>query len=593
VASFQPFRIVSISSDDLSRLTDVLAQYPHLFSEGRVACHIAPQIRAKFPDKTRHAQEDLLAFTRQAVTQTAFRATKGWHLLAGTLLNLPRIFRSPTIACLEGINAGRPAVIVGAGPALDHDALLLAAHRDKALVIACDAAWNTLMDHGIKPDLVISTDSRDCTWQHLERGASEQPDVPVITTLSGSWSVVRYYPGPLLFARQDWPLDRIIQQAVGHPIPQIDPGKCVGNAAFELAVYLQSERIIMIGFNLGYEGDRYHPAQRAVSEFHDNPHAESNLLQVPGNEEEKIRTDYSMYYYLQYFEQQISHSNTTVYNATTGGALIHGTRRMSLTDAIPTDAAPLPDLAAHCNRSASSHRSPDQFLAQLRQQCIAYLQEIESILKHPESHTARSGSDPLPSLNRHREMQALLLSADNPALSAALQLDWENLLQRNCNTLVQQSFIQSMQRCLQHRSTVIQLLLALLGLSPNEKKQPGHWFSISSSGTDHDPFWQKQLRTIESNRGIRITPCREDPDNISALWQKFNTAEGVIMHNSCLMPFVWAFPGIKCLDVISTPPGEQTLIEQWLPGYEIITSSELEQRWRARVPASIPVQSTV
>ena len=574
---------LSVSSS-AQLLGQQLAPHRNLFLEGRIGvcldaqeCHLS---------QFAFVHQTLLAFTRDAVTQTAFRAAKGWHLLAGTILNSSRALESHSIAPLLNTCSDRPAVIVGAGPALDIDAPLLAAYKNRACIIACDAAWNSLIEHRIQPDFVISTDSRDCTWQHIHAGAQQQPDTPLITLLSSSWSVVRHYPGPLFFARNDWPLDRFIEQAASHPIPVLDTGKCVGNAAFDFACKLGCTRIILIGFNLGYEKGRYHPASRATAEFDDTPHDAANLLTVPGNDQPVIQTDYSMFYYLNYFEEQIADALHPVVNATTGGARIKGALRSSLAAQLQPlpDAPPirLPQPPAH---TPQPHRN---LRTNLRNQCVALLRAIQQIANTPETALATSGTTPLPALQPHYPLLQLLASAENPAVSTAFLLSWEQWC-RTRATVPPPVLLQNMQFFLMAHHTTTCLLQAVLDLPLPSAANSAQWLTISSQNT---PFWQQTVDNL-SRSGCTLLPYTGQHDDFQALWNALENKAGVIMENSALLPFLWAFPGVQCIDVITCPPNEQTLIEQWLPGYTLLTPPELETVWRHRTPSFVPVNPSL
>ena len=574
---------LSVSSS-AQLLSQQLTPHRNLFLEGRIGvCLDAQQSNLS---QFAFVHQTLLAFTRDAVTQTAFRAAKGWHLLAGTILNSSRALESHSIAPLLNTCSDRPAVIVGAGPALDIDAPLLAAYKNCACIIACDAAWNSLIEHRIQPDFVISTDSRDCTWQHIHAGAQHQPDTPLITLLSSSWSVVRHYPGPLFFARNDWPLDRFIEQAASHPIPVLDTGKCVGNAAFDFACKLGCTRIILIGFNLGYEKGRYHPASRATAEFDDTPHDTANLLTVPGNDQPVIQTDYSMFYYLQYFEEQIADAPCPVVNATTGGARIKGTLRADLA----TQLQPLPDRAP-----ITLPNPPDSFPLQqlrlhnrLRRQCTALLRDIRNIMMDPEQALAAFGTLPLPALLPHLDLLQILSSAENPAVSTAFLLSWEKWC-RSRAPAPPPALLQNLQAFLTAYQTNAGLLRAVLDLPLQLAPTSKHWISIPAQNT---PFWQNMVLNLTQN-GCILHPFSGDDNDFQSLWKELENKAGVIMENSALLPFLWAFPGVQCIDVITCPPNEQTLIEQWLPGYTLLTPPELETVWRNRTPSFVPVNPSL
>ncbi len=561
-------------------LAAFFAKHLTLLYAGRVGCCIDESIQHRFPERTSALMEGLLEATRSAVTQAAFRATKGWHILYGALLNLPRIIGSPTIATLQHRARGLPVVLVGAGPSLDSDAPRLATLRDRCVIIACDAAWNSLARHGIRPDAVMCTDSRDCTWQHLARGSRGQPDVPVIMPVCGSWSVVRHYPGPLCFFRQDWPLDRFIEQACGAPIPVLNPGKCVGNAAFELAVWMGAERIIMTGFTLGYEGDRYHPADRSSAEFHEHPHAKSNLRTITGNDGRSMKTDLSMYFYLRDFEQQIAAVDVPVWNVTTGGARLTGAIRAELQEALDDANAPQAPVIPPLPVSAFQYGDPRCQTAELDvcRAVVAFAREM------PRAPMPDVEADFLP---RHSLLTGLLETADNPALRAEMRCMLDLWHRDQDLPDLRARAAEAAAHWMDSALSTAVLIPSVLGLRPQNRPADGLWLAVIPAGDRQaaDPM----LDALQKLRGIRVRFFQGDPQDVDALWKAADDAPGLVIWNGGVLPFIWAFPGLRCIDLASRPPDANVLMEHWLPGYEVFSLKVFAEAWRKKVPDYVPV----
>ncbi len=572
---------ITLRPDDVTResLAALFARHSTLLCEGRVGCYIEESIQHRLPEHSAILMESLLEATRSAVTQAAFRATKGWHILYGALLNLPRVVDSETIEPLRDGARGLPVLLVGAGPALDTDAPLLAAQRARCIIIACDAAWNSLIRHGVRPDLIMCTDSRDCTWQHLECGSRKQPEVPVAIPVCGSWAVVRHYRGPLCFFRQDWPLDAAIEQVYGSPIPLLNPRKCVGNAAFELAQWMGAERIILTGFNLGFEGERYHPADRSSAEFHEHPHQDCNLRTITGNDGLPMKTDLSMFYYLRDFETQIAHAAVPVWNVTTGGARIAGAHRGTLHQALDgagSSMRSLPSLKASTFRYA--HALYTEFAGTLRRAVEAFEQEAR-----PAS-LINLENDFLP---RHRWVNDLLQTAENPALRAEMRC-MHDLWQRDRDLVDLHARAEdAAARWFNAQCSTAALIPALLELRPQERPAEGLWLAVIPDGERQAAA--PLLDALQYRRGLRVSFYAGDPNDIAALWAAARTAPGLVMWNGGVLPFVWAFPGLRCINLTTRPPDSNVLLEQWLPGYEIVTTAEYAEAWEKRVPSSVPV----
>ena len=87
--------------------------------------------------------------------------------LEHTLRNLPAIARSADVSALDGVAAGDPLVLCGAGPSLDRLLPELLAGRDRAWYVALDTSVRPLLAAGIMPDLVVSIDPTPMNGRHL------------------------------------------------------------------------------------------------------------------------------------------------------------------------------------------------------------------------------------------------------------------------------------------------------------------------------------------------------------------------------------------------------------------------------------------
>ena len=87
--------------------------------------------------------------------------------LEHTLRNLPALARSADVSALDGVAAGDPLVLCGAGPSLDRLLPELRAGRDRAWYVALDTSVRPLLAAGIVPDLVVSIDPTPLNGRHL------------------------------------------------------------------------------------------------------------------------------------------------------------------------------------------------------------------------------------------------------------------------------------------------------------------------------------------------------------------------------------------------------------------------------------------
>ncbi|RME54662.1 MAG: DUF115 domain-containing protein, partial [Caldilineae bacterium] len=73
--------------------------------------------------------------------------------------NLPISAYDPGVPALYPLFRNRPAILVASGPSLEKNVHLLAAAKDRALIVAIGSAIEALRRHGIEPDLLVSFDA--------------------------------------------------------------------------------------------------------------------------------------------------------------------------------------------------------------------------------------------------------------------------------------------------------------------------------------------------------------------------------------------------------------------------------------------------
>ncbi len=84
-----------------------------------------------------------------------------------TLRNVRSIAAEADAAVLRDAFGGLPALVIGAGPSLDRNIADIAAHRDRALIIAADTALRPLLAAGIQPHIVVAADPSETNARHL------------------------------------------------------------------------------------------------------------------------------------------------------------------------------------------------------------------------------------------------------------------------------------------------------------------------------------------------------------------------------------------------------------------------------------------
>lgn len=170
-----------------------------------------------------------------------------------------------------------PVFIVGSGPSLDHDIQFLRKNQDKAIIIACGTAIDTLYHAGIKPDIYACTERTP----EISDALSVIPDKHFfddIILMCGD--VIHPYTTKLfkhtaIFAKYDEPFARFAganlrDYSQVKPVQLMTP--LVGNMGVSGACYLGLENLYLFGLDNGsrVEDQEMHSKYTTLYNCHNN-----------------------------------------------------------------------------------------------------------------------------------------------------------------------------------------------------------------------------------------------------------------------------------------------------------------------------------
>lgn len=150
-----------------------------------------------------------------------------------------------------------PVFVIGAGPSLDHDIPFLRKYQDKAIVIACGTAIDSLYHAGIKPDLYVNLERTfnigDSTLGVIPDKKFLQ-DIIIVASDTCHRNTLKYFKNSAIFAKNDEPffpyltsyypeLENIQEIKLSNPV--------VGNAGLASAIYFGFENIYLFGIDNG------------------------------------------------------------------------------------------------------------------------------------------------------------------------------------------------------------------------------------------------------------------------------------------------------------------------------------------------------
>lgn len=567
--------------------------------EGRVACHIDPAIRLARDGLCTKIELSLLNRVRALLSSVATRTTRGWHAMANAVLNLPQMTRQPGLDELRNIAQGLPAIVVGAGPSLDLNAHDLIPFRNKVFIVACDAALATLRKNGLKPDLAVSSDHSEKTWHFFANSFADHDAMPLACGPDTSWPLIRHGKTDLFFGITQSPRDTLFNQIAG-PFSTWNPGICVGHAAFEIACLVGAEPIILIGFDLGYAGDRFHPSDMASPYFHNSPPPKENIIEVAGALGGKIRTEISMLLYLQEFERRFAACNRAVWDATEGGAAKTGTRVISLRAALEesTNQPRIAPQRAPFSAQPRQHKANNvtSCLENWRAQSIQLIKELRRVLENMPAELAR-GNSAFAFQDKFKDIFMLIAGANNPAANVGFQFeieDWLNVHQ--AQTALPERLLEAGKAYIQDLLRCVELIPELTAMAVNvDDPDFADQKTVLTVRLFELPREQEKIITSSlAAFGIQTEKFSGDPGDVPAVWRSLREtrAATVIMLNGALFPATWSMPGTACFDCRTSPPDSDASLNQWhlLPGYAIIgVDQEVARAWREYAPDSCPV----
>ncbi|MCR4419339.1 MAG: DUF115 domain-containing protein [Clostridia bacterium] len=324
---FSP-RVTLLVSADPSELAIALLGFLYRYAHKAVQLHCLPVYGRVFRSHWEELQgrfQDLLQQQRVNVaTQVNFAPV--WF--RNFVDNFISYLDSPGVASLRGRFAGRPGIIVSAGPSLEKNVRLLQAAKGRALIICAGSTIKVLKAHGVVPDLLVSVDPGEANYQHF--ADLDTRDVTLVYTPVLYPRIVAEYQGRLCAMDLDvFPFMTWLGERMGSAKGTVASGPSVANSAFDLACQLGCDPIIFVGQDLAYTNGFTHAAgaaHRAEVRVEEGSQ-ESPYVYVKDIYGRAVPTTRSLHAMQVWFEQRIRALNGSrkVINATEGGAMIAGT----------------------------------------------------------------------------------------------------------------------------------------------------------------------------------------------------------------------------------------------------------------------------
>ena len=308
-----------------------------------------------------------------------------------------------------------PAVIVSAGPSLEKNIIKLKEMKNKALIIAVDTAMKPLFSHNISPHFVITIDPQKKNSKYFRN--VDFKDCVLIAESSVDKEAIDSFNGAIYFISSIFPLAKYFMGELGNR-GDITTGGSVSTAAYDFAIRIGANPIIMVGLDLSFPNYQTHikgsyHEENFFTEIYKLDSYDSRIYKVliAGNlrEEkniynEKVWTDSRFDMYKNWYEEQCEKNNKiNFYNATEGGIIINGMENIKLEELIKK----FEDIEINIDKEDRNIERKNEILTNIKNGLIKIESEISKI--KPYVVNALELCDKInEDLKRHRKVDKLL-----------------------------------------------------------------------------------------------------------------------------------------------------------------------------------------
>lgn len=274
---------------------------------------------------------EIIIFTRNTMILRGMEIQHNAYGLARDMIESNSIIQLMNITNTKEMK-DIPAILVAAGPSLDKNVEDLKKARGKAFLMAVDTSLNTVLEHGIIPDMTMSIDSRKPLNLFKK---PEFENIPIALSMNSNKEVVKKNHARHFYEIDDQSYINGIIEKMGKKSMQLPTGGSVANNALSLLYEMGFRTIILVGQDLAYPGGVEH-TEAAYGKGNDKVDIKKkNYIEVEDNFGNMVMTETNMNIYRKWIENYIAaYDDLKVINATEGGAKIAGTEFITLSEAI-------------------------------------------------------------------------------------------------------------------------------------------------------------------------------------------------------------------------------------------------------------------
>lgn len=243
---------VSVGETQLNMLFYLVCSYMHQEMAFVALRHYLDNDMDVLREVKEEFQEYNITFNSNKQTQQFFQ--EDW--LRNGLYQMASMFSTPSIEELQGQVKDITAVVISSGPSLQKDIEWVQRLKPHALIVAAGSSIQALVKNGIRPHLTVVMDGGVINNKVFEDPRTLES--PLLHTSSAYYEISARKPNHLIHSIMK--NDVASQYFMGLPEEEviISSTPTVAGTAMQAAIRLGANRIIMMGQDLSFPGNKYY-----------------------------------------------------------------------------------------------------------------------------------------------------------------------------------------------------------------------------------------------------------------------------------------------------------------------------------------------
>ncbi len=343
---FENVTLITNTGHLIEAAGEILSRTRHKMAVGAITPY-----RDIFPEAFDSFRKALEQALQNIVINQSTRAEFSIDWINHLGINLPELVGFPPLRALGDVFAGKPGILVGAGPSLDSNMEVLRSAKGHALICAVHTAVMPLAKAGIIPDIVVLVES-----QHLEYYFEDVQDMDQMILAPAPQTHPTHlhmgFKGVLTVSLDGHPMADWFEKAYG--IAGLRSGGSVANTAFSILHNLKCDPLILVGMDTAFTNNRTHASEAETGCCQVEMDPESNSMSfsysdqrqadghwdaqmVPawgGQGEVMTRAVFNSFRHWFEAASQTWAAENILINATEGGARFMGFEEMRLADVL-------------------------------------------------------------------------------------------------------------------------------------------------------------------------------------------------------------------------------------------------------------------